>query len=85
MNREEVYDTKISPLVLQIVDICTEHGIPMLAEFFIPTEDDDGLSCTTAILRPAAPVPENWPSAPKRMMAALALLLGGEEMVRNDT
>ena len=47
MNKEEIYDEKINPLMAQIVDICKEHGIATFCTFAIPTEEDDGLSCTT--------------------------------------
>jgi len=50
MNREEVYDTLINPLMSQIIAICKEHKIPLLADFAIGHEGDEGLKCTTALL-----------------------------------
>lgn len=47
MNKEEIYDEKINPLMAQIVDICKEAGIAAFCTFAIPTEEDDGLRCTT--------------------------------------
>jgi len=50
MNREEAYDTLINPLMAQIIAICKEHDIPMVAsfEFTEPGSDDVGL-CNTCI------------------------------------
>ncbi len=47
MNKEEIYDDQISPLMTQIIAICREHGIAMLASYSIPNGEDDGLCCTT--------------------------------------
>jgi hypothetical protein len=49
-TREAVYDEQISPLMAQIIAICKEHKIPMLADFDISGEEDDGLRCTTFLL-----------------------------------
>jgi len=49
MNKEEAYDAKISPLMTEIIAICREHGIAMVASYAIPTDDDDGLRCTTLL------------------------------------
>ena len=51
MNREEVYDSQISPHMAAIVSICKEHDIPLVASFQL--DDDRGkpdLHCTTAII-----------------------------------
>ena len=32
-NLESIYDEKISPLMRQIIDICKEHNMPMVASF----------------------------------------------------
>lgn len=47
MNKEQIYDAEISPLMAQIIGICQQHGISMLATFDIPTEEDPDLLCTT--------------------------------------
>jgi len=44
-DNEEVYDERISPLMARIIEICTEHGIPMLATF----EYAPGDLCTSRI------------------------------------
>ena len=56
MNKEQIYDSKISPLMQQIIKICTENGIAMLADFSIPHdgegpngEDCTRLRCTTLL------------------------------------
>ena len=54
MNKEQVYDDQISPLIKQIVDIARQNGIAMVASFSIPHdgegpngEDCSALTCTT--------------------------------------
>ena len=49
-NEEEVYDTQISPLMIQIIKICKEHKIPMIASFACENGEDKGVcTCTTLI------------------------------------
>ncbi|MCG9785375.1 hypothetical protein L1D52_24000 [Vibrio brasiliensis] len=50
MNKEQVYDEKISPLMQGIIKVCEEHNITMMASFSIPTEESPDLACTTALL-----------------------------------
>lgn len=45
-TKEEIYDKKINPLMGQIIDICREHKIAMLADFKL----DGDLKCTSALL-----------------------------------
>jgi len=54
MNKEEIYDSQISPLMLQIIAITRENGIAMIASFDIAHdgegpngEDCSSLTCTT--------------------------------------
>lgn len=54
MNKEEIYDSQISPLMLQVIAITKEHGIAMIASFDIAHdgegpngEDCSTLTCTT--------------------------------------
>ncbi len=49
MNKEQAYDDKINPLMTQIIEICREHNIAMVASFVIPTEEDGGLFCSTSL------------------------------------
>lgn len=67
MTKEQIYDEKINPLMAQILTICKDHKIAMLADFSIPNEDDDGLKCTSAMLDKEHNPPEN-------MLKALELL-----------
>ena len=50
MNKEQVYDSKISPLMTQIIAACQEHGIAMVADFAIPVEGHPDLCCTSSTL-----------------------------------
>jgi len=47
MNKEQAYDEKISPLMTEIIAICREHGIAMLASYSIPAEGKEDQTCTT--------------------------------------
>lgn len=49
MNKEQIYDEKINPLMAQIIAICKENKIAMVASFGIETPEDEGLHCTTAL------------------------------------
>jgi len=56
MNKEQIYDSKISPLMKQIIAISKEHGIAMMASFAIghgdggPNgEDATNLTCNTLL------------------------------------
>ncbi len=44
--KEKIYDEQIFPLMKQIMTICKEHRIAMLADFML----DDDLKCTSALL-----------------------------------
>ncbi len=49
-NKEEIYDDEISPLVKQILAICNNHGIPMVASFTFENCPERGPGrCTTLI------------------------------------
>jgi hypothetical protein len=50
MNKEEIYDQEIAPLMAKIIDVCRANKIPLLAQFHIPTPEDENLACTTALL-----------------------------------
>ncbi len=72
MNKEEICDTKIGPLMDQIIAICEEHKIAMLASFAIPTDDDQGLTCTTTCLT------DEYEPTPQQL-DAIAVLMKGQE------
>ncbi len=48
-SKERVYDDLISPLMTQIIAICKEHSISMLATYDIPNEENATLCCTTCL------------------------------------
>jgi hypothetical protein len=49
-SEEAVYDEKIAPLMSQIIAICKEHEIPMVATFQYATFDEGGPAyCTTTL------------------------------------
>lgn len=52
MNKEQVYDEKIVPLMQQIIEVCQEHNIGMIADFEIPDDEDSdlwGWGCTSVL------------------------------------
>lgn len=67
MNKEQIYDNDIAPLMSQIITICKTHKIAMIADFAIGHEDDEDLTCTTALLGDNCNPPET-------MRRALTLL-----------
>ncbi len=52
MNREDVYDNQISLHMTEIIRLCKEHDIPMVASFQYNDDRPDGEAqlCTTVIL-----------------------------------
>jgi hypothetical protein len=74
MNKEEIYDSQISPLMQQIIAITREHGIAMIASFDIAHdgegpngEDCSALLCTTHL-------PDGDDECNERFSRAAALL-----------
>jgi hypothetical protein len=58
VNKEQVYDEQIAPLMDQVIAICRDRKIAMLATFAIPTEEDNDLSCTTHLPDESGKLPE---------------------------
>ncbi len=58
-NKEEVYDQDIKPLMSQLIDICIENKIPMVAEYHIPIDSHPGLCVSTAVVEHIEYVPEH--------------------------
>lgn len=56
-TKEQVYDASIYPLMKQIIAICEEHNIAMVASFAVPNSTDPDLMCTTAFLRDSCDPP----------------------------
>ena len=74
MNKEEIYDSLISPLMQQIVAICREHGIAMLMDFAIghDGEGPEGQDCTD--LRCSTLLPDETGDNAVMHQEALALI-----------
>jgi hypothetical protein len=71
MTKEEFYDEKISPLMAQIIAMCKEGEIPMVADFALDWSEDEQshLKCTTVILGDELDPPDE-------MLAAARVLRG---------
>lgn len=46
---EQVYDEQIAPLMKQIIEICQQHRLPMLATFAYANGDGQASFCTSAL------------------------------------
>ena len=68
LNKEQVYDEQISPLMNQVIAICQERGISMLATFALPVPGNEGLACTTAL----ADETGQQPPMHRRLLSVLA-------------
>lgn len=56
MNKENIYDSQVSPLMQQVIAICKDNGIAMMASFDIAHdgegpngEDCSALTCNTLL------------------------------------
>jgi hypothetical protein len=67
VNKEQVYDSEISPLMAEIVAICKREKIAMVASFSIPNgkPEDSDLCCTSALLGDDFYPPEEFKKALK--------------------
>lgn len=72
MNKEQIYDAEINPLMAKIIEICKAHGIAMLATFATPTEEEADLCCTTIL------GDENGVN-PKRHLVAYSAISGEQQ------
>lgn len=74
---ETVYDEQIAPLMSRIIDICKEHGIPMLASFAYRCDEYGEHDCCTTFLSDYRyPAPASFRQALDRIYAS------GTEIVR---
>jgi hypothetical protein len=78
LNKEQVYDTQISPLMVQIIEICNTNKIAFLASFSIPTEEAPELACSSALLeddfKPPASLRAAWEAIrPRRRNSVLTM------------
>ncbi|MCA7883204.1 hypothetical protein LGM58_08395 [Burkholderia contaminans] len=66
----------------QIIAICKEHRIPIVASFFTPGDDDPELAVTTALLGSGFEAPPNFSNALRELRPEL---FGGTPlMLRTD-
>jgi len=90
MNKEQAYDSRISPLMTQIIAICKENKIAMLATFSVPSEEDDGCVCTTALLDEDFQPPKEFVTAlytirpPQRSPLMITTRNANGEVIRMD-
>lgn len=49
MTKEQIYDERIAPLMTQVIGICREAGIAMVASFALPTPENADLMCTSVL------------------------------------
>lgn len=68
-TKEDVYDEQIAPLMAQIIAICKEHRIPLVAQFNYAATDEDGPSFCTTIL-PASALDRDDDGQSQRMARA---------------
>lgn len=64
MNKEQVYDDQISPLMQQIIDICKDQGIAMMASFDIAHDGEgpNGEDCSTLMCSSLLPDGDDKPN-----------------------
>ncbi|AQQ34572.1 hypothetical protein A8E95_11675 [Burkholderia cenocepacia] len=70
-TKEQIYDEQISPLMTQIISICKERKIPIVASFFTPGDDDPELAVTTALLGAGFEAPQNFSNALRELRPEL--------------
>lgn len=55
-DKEAIYDERIAPLMKQIIEICKEEELPMVAQFYLKQqhpdadEENGAMYCTTTII-----------------------------------
>ncbi|OKO47365.1 hypothetical protein [Pseudomonas sp. BTN1] len=64
MNKEQIYDSQISPLMQQIIGVCREHGIAMTASFDIAHDGEgpEGQDCSELVCSTLLPDGDNQPN-----------------------
>lgn len=81
IDKEAIYDERISPLVGQIIEICKQEGIPFVMSFALREggEDTEEIYCTSAIC--GHPGMMETPAFPKalRVLRIDPMVLGKNE------
>jgi hypothetical protein len=49
-NREQIYNDDIDEHMAKIIAVCKKNDIAMITEFFIPTDENPGLCCSSAVM-----------------------------------
>lgn len=60
MTKEEIYDQQISHHMAEIIKICRKHRIAFVATYSIPSPDDEGLQCASALLEQDCEPPPSY-------------------------
>lgn len=47
MTKEEIYDSQINPLMVQIIEICKQHELPFACQFVV--DEAVGTLCTSCM------------------------------------
>jgi hypothetical protein len=58
MNKEQVYDDEIAPLMSRIIETCKRVGISCLCSFDITVDPEDQMLCTTCLADENGAIPE---------------------------
>jgi hypothetical protein len=76
MDKEQIYDEKINHLMAEIISVCKEHKISMVASFAIPSNDDPDLFCSTSVPDET----DSFPAHLNEMFRAIQRSRGGGPM-----
>ncbi|CAJ0779025.1 hypothetical protein LMG7141_00830 [Ralstonia condita] len=60
MTKEDVYDEQIAPLMKQIIAVCRENKMAMVATIHCPSATDSTLCCSTALTTDEFDPPETF-------------------------
>jgi hypothetical protein len=81
MNKEQIYDEQISPLMTQIIEACQANKIAFVACFSIPNDEDPDLRCSSAMLGEEFEPPEEFKRAWRELRPSNS---GGMMMLRTE-
>lgn len=68
-NKEQIYDETISPLMLQIIEICKKNGIAMVANFLVPNDVDGDVQALSHLPDGDGNFPNNHQAAVRAIRA----------------
>lgn len=58
-NKEKIYDEMIKPHITEIIKMCKENDIAMIAEFHVPTDEKAGLCVSSAVINKNGTMPKH--------------------------